>query len=105
MEERKSTAQDIENMLKEIGEKLEELVKRGAEAGMEAKEEIEKKIQDLKDNKTTLEDEFRKGKDILEREFQEKKDEFDPKFQESKSFFKEGLRQLGLAFRTLFGKK
>lgn len=105
MEEKKSTAQDIENVLREIGEKLEELVKKGAEAGLEAKEEIEKKIQDLKENKTTLEEEFRKGKDILEREFQEKKTEFEPKYQESKGFFKEGLRQLGLAFKTLFGNK
>lgn len=105
MEKNKSTAGDIENLLREIGDKIEELVKKGADAGMEAKEEIEKKIQDLKDNKTTLEEEFRKGKEILEREFQEKKEEFEPKFQESKGFFKEGLRQLGLAFKTLFGNK
>lgn len=105
MEEQKSTAKDIENVLKEIGEKIEELVKKGAEAGKEAKGDIEKKIQDLKDNKTTLEEEFRKGKEILEREFQAKKEEFEPKYQESKGFFKEGLRQLGLAFKTLFGNK
>lgn len=80
MEENKSTARDIENVLREIGEKIEELVKKGTEAGMEAKEDIEKKIQDLKDNKTTLEEEFRKGKEMLEREYQEKKEEFEPKF-------------------------
>lgn len=105
MEENKSTAREIENVLREIGEKIEELVRKGADAGMEAKDEIEKKIQDFKDNKTTLEEEFKKIKEILEHEYREKKEEFEPKFQESKGFFKESLRQLGLAFKTLFGNK
>ncbi|PZX52613.1 hypothetical protein [Algoriphagus chordae] len=105
MEEKKSTTQDIEKVLQEIGDKIEELVKKGADAGMDAKEDIEKKIKDLKENKTTLEAEFKKGKDILEREFKERSEDFKPKLEESKGLFKEGLKQIGLAFKALFGKK
>ena len=49
--------------------------------------------------------EFKKGKEILEREFKERTDDFKPKLEESKGFLKEGLKQLGLAFKALFGKK
>ncbi|REG88443.1 hypothetical protein [Algoriphagus antarcticus] len=105
MEEKKSATQDMEKVLKEIGDKIEELVKKGAEAGSDAKDEIEKKIKELKENKTTLEAEFKKGKDILEREFKERSDDFKPKLEESKGLFKEGLKQIGLAFKALFAKK
>jgi ElaB/YqjD/DUF883 family membrane-anchored ribosome-binding protein len=105
MEEKKSTTQDIEKVLNEIGDKIEELVKKGAEAGSDAKDEIEKKINDLKENKTTLEAEFKKGKEILEREFKERTDDFKPKLEESKGLFKEGLKQIGLAFKALFANK
>lgn len=104
MEEKKSTTQDIEKVLKEIGDKIEELVKKGADAGSDAKDEIEKKIKDLKENKTTLEAEFKKGKEILEREFKERTDDIKPKLEVSKGFLKEGLKQIGLAFKALFGK-
>ena len=60
---KKSTTQELEEVLQEIGQKIEELVKKGAEAGGEIKEEIEQKIRDLKENKTTLEAELKKAKD------------------------------------------
>jgi len=105
MEEKKSTTQDIEKVLKEIGDKIEELVKKGADAGIDAKDEIEKKIRDLKENKTTLEAEFKKGKEILAREFKERTDDMKPKLEESKGLFKEGLKQIGLAIKALFARK
>lgn len=105
MAEKKSTTQEIEKVLKEIGDKIEELVKKGAEAGADAKDEIEKKIKDLKENKTTLESEFRKGKEMLEREFKERTEDIQPKLEESKGLFKEGLKQIAQAFKTLFAKK
>ena len=43
MEEKKSTTNDIEKVLREIGDKIEELVKKGSDAGSEVKEDIEKK--------------------------------------------------------------
>ena len=105
MAKKKSTTQDIEQVLKEIGDKIEELVKKGAEAGSDAKDEIEKKIKELKEDKTSLEAEFKKGKEILEREIKERSDNFKPKLEESKGFFIDGLKQIALAFKALFGKK
>jgi replicative DNA helicase len=105
MEEHQSKLKDIEKVLKEIGDKIEELVKKGADAGMDVKDEVEKKIQELKDNKTTLEAELKKGRDLLEREFKERKEDIEPKLKESKGFLLEGLKQFGLAFKALFGKK
>ncbi len=96
---------EIEATLQEIGNKIEELVKKGASVGQDMKEEIEKKIRDLKENKTTLEDELRKAKKVLEQEYQEKKKEYEPKLKESKGFLLEAFKQLGFAFEALFGKK
>jgi len=105
MGSKKSTTQEIEAVLKEIGVKIEELIKKGAEAGADVKEDIEQKIQDLKENKTTLEEELRKGKEMLEREFKERKEEMGPKIEESKGFLKEGFRQIALGIKVFFGKK
>jgi hypothetical protein len=80
-------------------------VQKGADAGLDVKDEIEKKIKDLKENKTTLEAEFKKGRDILEREFKERTDDIKPNLEESKGLFKDGLKQIGLAFKALFAKK
>jgi predicted nuclease with TOPRIM domain len=105
MKNKKSTTQDIEDVLQEIGNKIEALIQKGAEAGADVREEIEQKIKDLKDNKTSLEEELRKGKEMLEREFQEKKEELEPRIQESKGFMKEGFKQIFLGIKALFGKK
>lgn len=104
MKDQKSTVKDIENVLQEIGVKIEELIAKGAEAGSSAKDEIEKKITELKENKTTLEEELKKGKDLLEREFKQRKENLDPKLEESKGHLREGLKQIGLALRALFQK-
>jgi len=104
MEEQKSTVKEIEKVLKEIGNKIEELVKKGADAGMDVREEVENKIQELKENKTTLEEELKKGRSLLEREFKEVKEEIAPKLRESKGFFLEGFKQFGLALKVLLGK-
>ena len=55
---------EIEATLQEIGHKIEELVQKGKDAGSEVKEEIDKKISELKANKTSLEAELKKGKEI-----------------------------------------
>ncbi|NVK49230.1 MAG: hypothetical protein HWE09_05650 [Cyclobacteriaceae bacterium] len=105
MEKEKKGIQEIEKTLQEIGHKIEELIQKGADASADVREEIDKKIAALKENKTTLEEELRKGKAMLEKEFKERKEEFEPKFNESKGFFKEGLKQFGMAFKTLFSGK
>ncbi|NVJ86715.1 MAG: hypothetical protein HWE15_10450 [Algoriphagus sp.] len=105
MEKDKKGIQEIEQTLQEIGHKIEELIQKGADASADVKVEIEKKIAALKENKTTLEEELRKGKALLEKEFNEKREEYEPRLKESKGFLKEGFRQIGLAFQALFGKK
>lgn len=104
MENNKSTTQEIEEVLQEIGSKIEELIRKGTEASADVKDEIEKKIKELKENKTSLEEELQKGKALLEREFNQKREEFEPKLEESNGFAKEGLRQFGLALKAIFGK-
>ncbi|TFV96059.1 hypothetical protein E4S40_07475 [Algoriphagus kandeliae] len=105
MEKEKKGIQEIEKTLQEIGHKIEELIQKGADASADVKEEIEKKIAALKENKTTLEEELRKGKALLEKEFKEKREEYEPRIQESKGFLKEGLKQFGMAFKALFSGK
>jgi hypothetical protein len=105
MEDQKSKIKEIEKVLKEIGNKIEELVKKGAEAGVDAVGEIDKKIQELRANKTTLEEEFKKGKALLEKEFNARKNVMEPNLKESKVFFKEGLKQFGMAIKALLGEK
>jgi phosphosulfolactate synthase (CoM biosynthesis protein A) len=105
MDNKKSATQDIEKTLREIGDKIEELVKKGAEAGLEVKKEVEEKIQELKDNKTTLEKELKKGKAMVEREYRERSEDFKPKFEESKGLFLDGLKQIAKAIQTLLAKK
>lgn len=105
MDKQNSTTQDIEKTLREIGDKIEVLVKKGAEAGLEVKKDVEVKIQELKDNKTTLEKELKKGKALVEREYRERSEDFKPKFEESKSLLIDGLKQIGKAIQTLIAKK
>ena len=65
MSEKKTTTQEIEDVLREIGDKIEELIQKGAEAGAEVKDDIEQKIADLKSKKTTLEEELQKAKALF----------------------------------------
>jgi low affinity Fe/Cu permease len=105
MEEQNSKIKEIDKVLKEIGNKIEELVKKGAEAGVDVVGEIEKKTQELRANKTTLEEEFKNGKALLEKEFNARKNVVEPKLKESKFFFKEGVKQFGMAIKVLLGEK
>lgn len=98
-------SKEIEEVLIEIGEKIEQLIKHASDIGEDAKEEIQKKIDDLQLNKTWLEKEFRRGKRLVEREIKEKKEELQPRLQESKFFLKEGIRQLSLALKAFLGSK
>ena len=63
MEAKKTGFEEVESILRDIGTKIEELIEKGTQAGGEAKVEIEKKIDDLKEKRTTLEAEFKKGKE------------------------------------------
>jgi cytochrome c556 len=102
MSDKKTGFEEVESLLQDIGTKIEQLIEKGTNAGGEAKEEIEKKIKDLKEKRTTLEDEFKKGKEKVEKLY---KDEVEPNFQESKEHFKESFRQLLEGIKTLLGQK
>jgi hypothetical protein len=104
MSERKNTTQELEEVLQEVGLKIEELLKKGAEAGAELKTEIEKKVMDLRESKTSIEEELRKAKEILEKEYQDRKDHLEPRFEESKVLMKGGLNQIIEGIKILFGK-
>ena len=104
MSERKTTTQDLEEILQEIGLKIEELLKKGTEAGAGLKDELEKKVIELKENKTSLEAELQKAKKIMEREYQDQLDRLEPRFEESKGLVKEGLEQLFDGIKVLFGR-
>lgn len=105
MKNQNSTISELEKTLQEIGDKIELLIKQGADAGADVKEDIEEKIKDLKNNKTTLEAELKKGKDLVMREYRERSQDFKPKLEESKGLLKDGLRQIGLAIKTLIAKR
>lgn len=104
MSDKKTSTQELEEILQELGLKIEELLKKGAEAGAELKDELKKKLSDLKENKTTLEAELQQAKEILEREYLEQKERLEPRLEESKGLFKEGLGQLIEGVKVLFGK-
>lgn len=105
MSDKKSGFDEVESLLQEIGTKIEELIEKGKEAGGEVKEDIEKKIKDLKEEKTTLEKEFKKGKAKVEKLYQEKKEEYEPTLNESVAHFKEGFKQILEGIKTLLGSK
>ncbi|MDO9552311.1 hypothetical protein [Rhodonellum sp.] len=105
MAKEKSNFEEVESILQDIGTKIEHLIEKGAEATGEAKVEIENKINALRENKTTLEEEFKKAKEKVEQAYQEKREEIEPNLQESKKHFLNALEQIKLAIKALFEKK
>lgn len=105
MAKEKSSLEEVESILKDIGTKIEQLIEKGAQATGEARLEIENKINALRENKTSLEEEFKKAKEKLEQAYREKREEIEPNFQESKTHFINALEQIKLAIKALFEKK
>ncbi len=105
MSEKKTGFEEVEILLQDIGGKIEELIEKGKEASGEAKVEIDKKINDLKEKKTTLEKEFRKGKAKVEKAYHEKKDEMEPNLSSAKFHFINAFKQLKEAIRILLKRK
>lgn len=104
MSEKKTGFEEVEAILQDIGTKIEELIEKGKEVGGEAKVEIEKKVKDLKEKRTTLEDEFQKGREKVEKLYYEKKEEMEPNLSASAEHFKEGFKEILEGVRKLLGK-
>jgi len=98
----KSSFEEVENLLQEIGHKIEELITKGAELGGEAKVEVEKKVEELKSDKASLEKEFAKRRKDFEERYQSRKETISPMLERSKEHFKAGLKELSEAIKNLF---
>lgn len=92
---------DIETILQDIGSKIEVLIKKGAEASVELRDDIEEKIQQLKREKDSLEKDFEEKKSHFEDKYKGKKEEMEPKFQESMKHVKEAFQSLANAINAL----
>ncbi|WP_186757675.1 hypothetical protein [Echinicola salinicaeni] len=98
----KSSFEEVENLLQEIGHKIEELITKGAEVSGEAKVEVEKKVKELKKDKASLEKEFNNRRQELEEKYASQKKTIQPMLEKSKEHFKAGLKELSTAIKTLF---
>ncbi|MFN3802931.1 hypothetical protein [Belliella pelovolcani] len=101
---KKSGFEEVESLLQDIGTKIEQLIEKAADAGGDAKVELEKKIRDLRERKTTVEEEFKKGKSKVETLYNSKKTEIEPNLKKSQKHFKNAFKQLGEAFKVLIKK-
>lgn len=104
MAEKKTGFEEVEALLQDIGTKIEELIEKGKEAGGEAKDDIEEKIKDLREKRTTIEDEFQKGKEKVQKLYKEKKGEMEPSLSASLEHFKDGFKELMEGVKKLLGK-
>lgn len=104
MAEKKTGFEEVEALLQDIGTKIEELIEKGKEAGGEAKDDIEEKIKDLREKRTTIEDEFQKGKEKVQKLYEEKKEEMEPSLSASLEHFKDGFKELMEGVKKLLGK-
>jgi archaellum component FlaC len=95
---------EIEKLLKDIGQKIELLIQKAAKATGEAKVELDQKIKELKDNQTTLEKELGKAKEKLKQIYEEAKEDVAPHLKESSEHFKEGFKHLIEGFIALLKK-
>ena len=82
----------VENMLRELGQKIDVLIAESKGAKDEITKDVEKKIAELK-----------KKKDKLEKEWEEYKKQ--DKWQETKSHFTNALHELRAALDTMFTRK
>lgn len=66
--------EEIEKILQDVGQKIEHLIEKGAEASAELRDEIEVKIQELKVKRDTLEKEFEERKAYFKEKYQDKRE-------------------------------
>jgi len=96
--------EEVEKLLKDIGEKIDELIEKGKKVSGEAGDEIDKKINDLKNNQWDLERDLQEMKARFGQRFDEEKKNMEPKLKKSGQHLKAALFQLNEAIKSLFEK-
>lgn len=86
------TKGQVENMLKELGKKIDHLIADTKEAKDDITDDIEKKIVELK-----------KRKEKLEKDWEEYKEE--DKWKETKSHFINAINEIKAGMESLFSRK
>lgn len=104
MANKNKTIEEVEKLLKDIGEKIDDLIEKGKKVSGEAGDEIDKKIDELKNKKWDLERDFDEMKVRFDQRFQEEKKNMEPKLKKSGEHFKAALFQLNEAIKALFEK-
>jgi Sec-independent protein translocase protein TatA len=79
---------NVEELLREIGGKIDDLIMEAKRSKDDIRDEIEEKIQELKQKKKSLEDDFQEYKN-------------QEKWQEAKSHLSNALHELRLAVETV----
>ena len=87
----KDTKGQVEEILSELGKKIDLLIQETKSAGGEVRDDIEDRIKDLKKRKSRLESDFRAYKD-----------KNDDKWQEIKQHLVTAVHELKLAVETAF---
>ena len=81
----------VENLLSELGKKIDHLMEEAKEASADVKDEVQEKIEDLKERREKLEEEFQEFKS-------------QEKWQEAKTHFSSAASELKLAMEKVFKK-
>jgi F0F1-type ATP synthase membrane subunit b/b' len=100
----KKTIEEVERLLKDIGEKIDELIEKGKKMSGEAGDEIDKKIDELKGKKWDLEQDFEEMKRKFQERFEHEREHMDPKLKKSGQHFKAAFFELNEAIKALFSK-
>ena len=86
------TKGQVENLLAELGKKIDHLIVEAKEAGGEIREDLEEKIQDLKSKKEKIEQDFEEYKSS-------------EKWQDAKNHVNSAVKELKAAVEALFKDK
>lgn len=96
--------EEVDNLLKDLGTKIDALIEKGKKVSGEAGDEIDKKINEFKANKEDIENQFRERKTEFEQRYHQKRNSLDPRLKQSSQHFKEAFFQLNEAIKVLFSK-
>lgn len=87
----KKSEGNVEEILKELGKKIDQLIEDAKEVKDDVRDEVEKRIADLKERKSGLEDDFEEYKQ-------------QEKWQDAKEHFFVALQELKKAAESVFKK-